>query len=274
MTGMVQTNAEQWKSWNGADGDFWVRRADRLDAGIANYMEPLFAVAAIRPSDHVLDIGCGTGTTTREAARRGAAVLGVDLSGQMIALARERSHGLGGVRFDQADAQVHEFTAAGYDVAISRNGAMFFDDPVAAFGNIRRALKPGGRLVLLAWQPMDDNTWLTTFRAILAAGRDLPKPPPQGAHAFSLSDPARVESLLTDAGFADVRLTGLTRPMYFGEDAADAAEFVSSQFGHLIEADERDEVMAALKADMVLHTTGRGVEYDSASWLIHATNPR
>ncbi|MBE1464228.1 class I SAM-dependent methyltransferase [Kibdelosporangium phytohabitans] len=269
---MSETNVDQWKAWNGADGDFWVRRADRLDAGIANYMEPFLGAAAIRPSDHVLDIGCGTGTTTREAAGRGAEALGVDLSGQMIELARRRAEGIAGIRFAQADAQVHEFAAAAYDVAVSRNGSMFFEDPVAAFGNIRRALGPGGRLVLLAWRPMDDNEWISTFRTILAAGRDLPKPPPQGVHPFSLSDPARVKSMLGEAGFVDVRLTPLNRPMFFGEDPDDAAEFVSSQFEKLIEADQRSSVLAALKADMASHTSERGVEYDSAAWLIEAAN--
>nr|WP_042186324.1 class I SAM-dependent methyltransferase [Kibdelosporangium sp. MJ126-NF4]CEL17206.1 Methyltransferase [Kibdelosporangium sp. MJ126-NF4]CTQ91564.1 Methyltransferase [Kibdelosporangium sp. MJ126-NF4] len=270
---MDETNVEQRKAWNGPEGDFWVERADRLDAGIANYMEPFLAAAAIQPGDSVLDIGCGTGTTTRAAATRGGEVLGVDLSGQMIALARQRSAGIEGLRFEVADAQVHDFPEAHFDVAISRNGAMFFEDPVEALGNIRRALKPGGRLVLLAWQPMDANVWISTFRTILAAGRDLPKPPPDGVHAFSLSDPERVRILLGKAGFTDVRQTGLTRPMYFGDDPDDAAEFISSQFRKLMdEATSRDEIVAALKADMADHVTERGVEYDSASWLIEAAN--
>ncbi|WP_246364624.1 class I SAM-dependent methyltransferase [Kibdelosporangium persicum] len=270
---MVETNVEQWKSWNGDDGDFWVERADRLDEGIANYMEPFLAAAAIQPTDHVLDVGCGTGTTTREAAACANEVLGVDLSGQMIALARQRSAGLTNVRFEQADAQVHPFAEGEFDVAVSRNGSMFFEDPVAAFGNIRRALKPGGRLVLLAWQPMDDNVWLTTFRGIMAAGRDLPKPPPDGAHAFSLSDPGRVHPLLDKAGFQDVRMTALSKPMYFGRDPGDAAEFIAGQFAKLIEPERRASVLAALRTDMADHMTARGVEYDSASWLIQATHP-
>ncbi|ONI70802.1 SAM-dependent methyltransferase [Actinosynnema sp. ALI-1.44] len=267
---MAETNVEQWKAWNGADGDFWVRRADRLDAGIANYMEPFLAAAAIQPSDTVLDIGCGTGTTTRQAAERGGEVLGVDLSAQMIELARQRSEGVAGLRYEQADAQTHEFAEAAYDVAISRNGSMFFEDPVAAFGNIRRALKPGGRLVLLAWQPLDDNAWISTFRTIMAAGRDLPEPQPGGVHAFSLSDPDRVKALLTEAGFAEVRLTGLNETMYFGQDPHDAAEFISSQFEKMIEPADRDSVRTELEADMAVHMTERGVEYDSAAWLIEA----
>ncbi|SMD08813.1 Ubiquinone/menaquinone biosynthesis C-methylase UbiE [Kibdelosporangium aridum] len=271
MTPMGETNVEQWKSWNGGEGDFWVERADRLDEGIANYMGAFFDAAAIQPADSVLDIGCGSGTTTRTAAASAKQVLGVDLSGQMIALARHRSDGIANVRFEQADAQVHPFADAEFDVAISRNGSMFFEDPVAAFTNIRRALKPGGRLVLLAWQPMDDNVWLTTFRAILAAGRDLPKPPPDGVHAFSLSDPDRVKVLLGKAGFDDVRITGLTRTMYFGRDPEDAAEFIASQFQKLVDEEQRESVLAALRADMALHQTEKGIEYDSASWLIEAT---
>ncbi|WP_037250888.1 class I SAM-dependent methyltransferase [Kibdelosporangium aridum] len=270
---MGETNVEQWKSWNGGEGDFWVERADRLDEGIANYMGDFFGAAAIQPTDNVLDIGCGSGTTTRTAAASAKQVLGVDLSGQMIALARQRSQRIPNIRFEQADAQVHDFAEAAFDVAISRNGSMFFEDPVAAFTNIRHALKPGGRLVLLAWQPMDDNVWLTTFRTILAAGRDLPKPPPDGVHAFSLSDPDRGKALLGKARFDDVKMTGLTRTMYFGRDPEDAAEFIASQFHKLVDAEQRDSVLAALRTDMAKHQTERGVEYDSATWLITAANP-
>lgn len=271
MTSMSETNVEQRKAWNGADGDFWVERADRLDAGVANYMEPFLDAAAIQPTDSVLDIGCGSGATTRAAAARAKQVLGVDLSGQLVELGRQRSAGIGNIRFEQADAQVHPFAEGEFDVVISRNGSMFFDDPVAAFGNIRRALKPGGRVVLLAWQPMDDNGWISTFRTILAAGRDLPKPPPEGVHPFSLGDPDRVRLLLGKAGFHDIRLTGLRKAMWFGRDTEDAVDYISNHFGGLIDAEQRDSVLAALRADVAQHQTDRGIEYDSASWLIQAT---
>src|SRR5581483_8598015 len=112
-------------------------------------------VAAVRFDEDVLDIGCGSGRTTREAARtaRAGSALGVDISGAAIERARElaRSEGLGNVTFELGDAQVHRFASERFDVAISRFGTMFFGDPVAAFANIGRALRPGGRLVMMVW---------------------------------------------------------------------------------------------------------------------------
>ncbi|MCE7001452.1 class I SAM-dependent methyltransferase [Kibdelosporangium philippinense] len=270
---MSETNAEQRAAWNGADGDFWVERADRFDEGMANYMEPFFAAAAIQSTENVLDIGCGNGLTSRVAAASANRVLGVDLSVQMLELARQRSAGIPNVQFEQADAQVYAFAQAEFDVAISRNGSMFFDDPIAVFTNIRRALKRGGRLVLLVWQSIDEHEAISTFRTILAAGRDLPKPPPNAPHPFSLSDPERVHTVLGRAGFDDIRLAGLREPMYVGRDPQDAAEYVTSMFGRLIEEGEQDTVTAALLADMAEHQTSRGVEYGSAAWLISAANP-
>src|SRR5206468_5554978 len=121
------------------------------------------------------------------------------------------------VLFEQVDAQIHSFDARAFDVAISRTAAMFFGDHVAAFTNIGRALRPGGRLVLVTWQPLSGNEWIREISGALAAGRDLPAPPPD-AGPFALADPARVRALLTSAGFADVELEGASAAMWFGND--------------------------------------------------------
>jgi hypothetical protein len=141
----------------------------------------------------------------------------------------------------------------------------------AAFTNIARAMRSGGRLVLLSWQPMERNEWVSDFRTALAAGRDLPTPPP--GTPGSLKDPDQVRPLLTSAGFAEVRLHGLTEPMYFGHDADDACQFISGQFAWMI--DDLDPATRAralddLWASMADHQTDRGVLYDSAAWLIEA----
>jgi SAM-dependent methyltransferase len=271
------SNADQLTAWDGANGDFWTVRADRFDQGVARFQPKFLAAAAIEPADNVLDIGCGSGTTTRAAARAASrgTVLGVDLSSRMLRLARERAAAeqLTNVTFEQGDAQIHAFPDSHFDVAVSRNGTMFFGDPVAAFKNIARAIKPGGRLVLLAWQALADNDWISTFRTILAAGRTLPVPPPTAPSPFSLSEPDRVRSLLTTAGFADVTLTGLNEPHYFGEDADDAYDFVQDHFGGLandLDPETRTAVLAALRANLAEHQTPEGVLYDSAAWLIEA----
>jgi ubiquinone/menaquinone biosynthesis C-methylase UbiE len=151
------SNTEQLRAWDGGEGAYWAANADRFDRGVAAYHGRFLAAAGIGNTDHVLDIGCGTGQTTRDAARAAASgsALGVDLSSQMIGHARRRAaqDGIANARFEQADAQIYPFAAGAFDVAISRTGAMFFGDPAAAFGNIGRALRPAGRLTLLTWQP-------------------------------------------------------------------------------------------------------------------------
>src|SRR5262249_5439282 len=159
----------------------------------------LMAAAAISPAERVLDLGCGTGQTTRDAARaagRGSAV-GVDLSSRMLEYARRKAvdEGVTNATFEQVDAQIHTFAEESFDVTISRTSAMFFGDLVAAFTNVGRALVDGGRLALVVWQGPDGNEWIREISGALAAGRDLPGPPPNSG-PFSLSDPDRVRSVL------------------------------------------------------------------------------
>jgi ubiquinone/menaquinone biosynthesis C-methylase UbiE len=141
-------NVEQLRAWDGDEGTYWATHADYFDRSVVEYHERLLTAAAIGDREHVLDVGCGTGQTTRDAARAASAgaALGVDLSARMLSVARSRAaeEGLTNATFVQADAQIHPFEAETYDVAISRTAAMFFGDHVAAFSNIARALRPGG----------------------------------------------------------------------------------------------------------------------------------
>jgi SAM-dependent methyltransferase len=271
------SNVEQLRAWDGDQGAYWAARADRFREEVAGYHDQLLAAAAIDATANVLDIGCGSGQTTRDAARRASAgsALGVDLSARMIELARELAERerLANVTFQQADAQVHPFPEQRFDIAVSQHGVMFFGDPPAAFTNIARAVRPGGRLILLAWQPPGRNQWRSTFRTALAAGRELPTPPPDAPGPFSLSDPDRVRGLLTSAGFVDVRLHGLSEPMYVGRDVDDACQFISGQLAWMtadLDADAKARAIDALRASLADHQTDRGVLYDSATWLIEA----
>jgi SAM-dependent methyltransferase len=276
-THIDETNTNQFRAWDGEDGTFWAARAERIDEGVAGYRERFFAAAGIEAAEKVLDIGCGTGQTTRDAARRatGGSALGVDLSSRMIDLASELAakEAVTNVEFHQADAQIHPFPERHFDVVLSRHGAMFFGDAKAAFTNIAGATRPGGRLVLLTWQPFERNEFITAFRTALAAGRELPTPPASGQSPFSLSDPDRVRDLLSSAGYVDVHLHALSEPMYFGPDADDAFEFVSRQHAGLVkglDADTAARAFDTLRASLADHQTDRGVFYDSAAWLIEA----
>ena len=271
------SNADAAKGWDGPTGDFWTDNADMFDAGVSRYLQPLLDAAAIEPHAHVLDVGCGAGQTTREAARLATAGIatGVDLSARLLDLARRRAdhEGLSNVRFVQADAQVADLGADRYDRVISRTGVMFFGDPVAAFANLAKALKPDGRLVLLVWQSFTENEWLGAFLGAVAAGRDLPPPPPDRPGPFSMSDPDQVRTVLTAAGFAEPRLVGQREPMFYGHDVATAERMVLGIVGGMLDeldADTRAGAVAALRASLAAHLGPDGVTYLSAMWLITA----
>jgi SAM-dependent methyltransferase len=181
--------------------------------------------------------------------------------------------GLGNARFEQADAQIYPFPEGLFDVAISRTGAMFFGDPDAAFANIVRALRGGGRLVLLSWQPLPANEWVTELTAALAAGRDLPTPAPQAPGPFALADPGRVRQLLTRVGFTGIEIAPMQAPMWFGSDADDAHAFALGLLGWMLEALDEDrhaQAVGALRATVTDHATADGVVYESGAWLIRA----
>ena len=269
-------NAEQLAAWNGGEGDYWAAHAEHYDRAIAGHDARFMAAAAIEPSDRVLDVGCGNGQNTRAAARSAHAgsAVGVDLSASMLEHARRvaEAEGLANVSFLQADAQIHPFEPRSFDVAIARTSAMFFSDPTAAFANVGRALRPGGRLVMLTWQPLTGNEWLARIASALAAGRQ-PQIPPPGVGPFSLSEPDHIRSVLHQAGYEDVHVVGNEAPMWFGTDGADAYEFILGQMGWMLEGLEDDQRAAgldALRAVTADHQTPDGVTFASATWITTA----
>ncbi len=273
------SNQDQLRAWDGDEGAYWADHADYFDRSVADYHRRLLDQAAIDRQDHVLDVGCGTGQTTRDAARAASAgsALGVDLSSRMLDHARSRAdeEGLTNATFAQADAQVHAFQPDFFDVAISRTSAMFFGDHVAAFRNIGSALRPGGRLLLVTWQSLAGNEWLREMSRALSAGRDLPAPPPD-AGPFALSDPDRVRSLLTEAGFTGTRLDAMRAGLWFGNDADDAHQFALGLLGWMLkglDAAGRARAIDALHATMAAHTTPDGVVFESATWIVEVTRP-
>lgn len=238
------------------------------DAELIRYHEHFRAACGVEPGDRVLDIGCGTGQSTRDAACAavGGSALGVDISAPMLDLARTRSaeEGVHNVTFELADAQRHPFPSNQFDVAISRFGTMFFADPVEAFTNIGRA---AARLVMLVWQDVDRQEWSVAIREALAGGRVLP-----AAAAFSLADPATVEGILETAGFTGVSFADLSEPIYYGPDAdsAYAAVLELRMVKDLLAEDDRERGLERLRAVLARHESDRGVWFDSRAWLITA----
>jgi SAM-dependent methyltransferase len=254
---------------------------DFYDVELRAHHEHLRAAYGISAGDEVLDIGCGTGLTTREAARSAAPgrVVGVDVSKRMLERARRltAAEGLDNVRYELGDAQVHRFAPAGYDVAISRFGTMFFSNPAAAFANIASALRPEARLVLLVWQRREHNEWA---RAIDAALGDAAQPPPPDADPFSLGDAEATGRILADAGFAGIGFEDVHEPVLYGHDLDAALAFVrgfqdtSAALASLSDAEAARTVERLRETLAAHHSAQRGVVLDSRSWLITARRRR
>ena len=251
------------------------------DAELRLHNEVLRKACAILAQEHVLDIGCGTGQTTRDAARaaRSGNALGIDTSSAMIARARElaAAEGVTNVRFAHDDAQAHRFTPRSFDVAISRFGTMFFADPIAAFSNICRALRSEGRLVMMVWQDHEANEWSVSIQRGLAGRDSAPIVFPGGHDPFSLADPTTVERILSAAGFAETTFTDVREPVYYGEDVAAALDWVRG-FSHIQDMLQRLDAAAAeralerLRETLAAHDRGPGVWFDSRAWIVTASS--
>lgn len=268
----VVVNTEQAAAWNGYEGRHWADHADRYDAINAGFNETLLAAAAITPTDHVLDIGCGNGTITRLAAaraHRGGAV-GLDLSGPMLARAAAAAD-LPNVQFRQGDAQVYPLEPGRYNVAISRFAIMFFADPIAAFTNVRRGLAPDGRIALLSMRDFGDMA--AVFDAMTAELPPLPQPGVDGSGPLSMSDPAVIESVLSAAGFTDLAVTPVDAWQQWGSDAADAARFFLDwgPMRHMlgqVESAAGDRARAAVHSTMTRFAGPTGVRLRGTGQLI------
>ena len=254
---------------------------DFYDVELRAHHEHLRAAYGVSSGDEVLDIGCGPGLTTREVARAAAPghVVGVDVSERMLERARQitADEQLDNVRYELGDAEVHRFDPAGFDLAISRFGTMFFSEPPAAFRNIAAALRPGARLVMLVWQRYEDNEWA---RAIDAALGHAAQPPSRGGDAFSLGNAADTTRLLERADFDGVRFDDIREPVLYGHDLDAALAFVQgfqSTTAALatLRDDEAGRTVERLRDMLAAHYDDeRGVVLGSRSWLITARRRR
>ena len=274
-------NTAQTEEWNGATGAYWASHDERYDAMLRPLTERLFAATPIAATDQVLDVGCGCGNTTRIAAKRAidGTTLGVDLSEPMLAQARVRANqqGLTNVRYQRADVQTHDLGASRFDLVISQLGVMFFDDPTQAFTNLRRALRSGGGISFICWQELARNDHRVVPTKAIAAHLDLPaSSSPCASGAFSLADPDRVRTLLTDAGFREITIDPVSAPLLAGTDANEATEFYLQlpSIRTVLEHAEPAAVAGAraeLRRTLSAYETPEGVLLDSASWLVSAS---
>jgi len=280
-------NADQIEYWNVVSGPKWVALGDRIDAQIASLGEEAMDRAGVAPGERVLDVGCGCGHTSVRLGERvgpGGSVVGIDVSGVMLASARQRAEAadLGQVSFLNADAQTHPFEEGSFDLVYSRFGVMFFSELGVAFRNLARALRPGGRLVFVCWQSLARNDWMRVPVAAAAAHVEIPAPAdPHAPGPFAFADAERVRGFLEGAGLAPVEVESLDRELAVGGGAdLDATVAFLLQMGPagaaLREADEalRQRVAASVREALAPYAGPAGVRMPAAAWLFDARRPR
>ena len=263
---------EQRDYWNGKSGERWASEQARTDRNLAQIGLVIIDRAEPRPTDRVLDVGCGCGTTTFQLRAQAQAAHGIDISAPMIAVAREKAVG-SDVTFELADAATHAFTPT-YDLVFSRFGVMFFADPVAAFANLRRALAPGGRLAFVCWRALADNPWAA---APLAACKDLlppmTPPDPTAPGPFAFADRDRVVGLLERAGWRPtIERVDTTMDLGTVEDAVVSALSIGPLARAAAELPEatRAQIVARMPAVYARYKSERGVVFPAAVWIVTA----
>lgn len=277
-------NVDQAAYWNGEAGAKWAMLQERLDGLFAGITEQAIAAAAPAPGDRVLDIGCGCGATVLALAERvgaGGHVLGVDISDPMLEVARRRI-GAGDLPRAEvllADAAAHRFEPGQTDLIFSRFGVMFFDAPVEAFINLRRALAPGGRLFFACWRPFKDNDWFAVpFKAVVPHLPPQEKPEPDAPGPFAFADPDRVARILGLAGFSEIAVEPFDTMLTLGgtEDIADTAGF-ASQVGPVSRAlatatddVQREAAERALVTALRGHDGPEGIRLGAQLWFVSA----
>ena len=276
-------NAQQTEDWNDVIGRTWATLHERLDRQLGPIGRAAMAKAEFSPGRSVLDIGCGCGETSLEiaAAIKPGVILGIDISEMLLKIAREAAEAasVANVRFAEADAQVEALPHEVFDVLYSRFGVMFFDDPVAAFVNLRTALKPQGRLAFCCWRPPAENIWLSLpMRAVAHLLPPMPPADPDAPGPFAFADPERVSTILDDAGFADVVIEKFD--VATGGDNLEDSVFAAMRMGQvgaaLREAGGgsdalKTEVAAALGQALLPYVVDGVVKLPAAAWIVSAT---
>ena len=281
MSELTIANQEQREFWSDIKGDLWVTLQPRIDTMLATFGDKALDTLNPQSGERILEIGCGTGTTTLALGERVGAsgeILAADLSRPMLSKAIERANLCAEhpITFVEADAQVHNFPTAAFDAVYSRFGVMFFDNPVAAFRNIRKAVRPGGRMAYVCWADRKANPWIRIPAGAAKACLDLPAPPPDDAPGqFSMENEGRVQQILHDAGWSDIGLERFTVDGSIGSDAADAASFITkmgpmSEPFALADSDTQNKTLQVIEEALTPYANDSGVTLGFSTWIVSA----
>lgn len=271
-------NQAQVDYWNTGAGPVWAQLQEMLD----RQLDPLGRAAQqaidVAPGERVLDIGCGCGHTTlalAEAASPNGEVLGVDISDPMLAVARQRAAGNPAIRFMEVDAQTADLPSGAFDAAYSRFGVMFFADPTAAFANIRRAVRAGGRLGFVCWRPFQENLWMRGPAEAAAPFLPAPAaaPDPMAPGPFAFADPSRVRRILEAAGWSAVEIRPHDKSIGAGglEETLSLMMRVGPLGAALRETPEaRPRVIDAVREFLARYDGPDRVRLPAAAWIVTA----
>ncbi len=279
MSDSQSRHADQIAYWSGEGGSHWVGQQAHTDTMLAPVAAAVLAFAAAQPGERVLDVGCGCGTTTLAlAAQVGPSghVTGLDISGPMLEVGRRRSAGAANIAWVNADASTWTAEQPA-DLLFSRFGVMFFGDPTAAFANLRRSMRPGGRLAFICWRPISENPWMQVpLHAVFGAGMPrLPKPGPEDPGPFAFADPDRVTRVLTGAGWSTPRFEKFDTMLDIAagqglQSAVDQATQIGAASRALREGPEelRPAAIAAIHTALSAYAEGERVALPGAMWLV------
>jgi SAM-dependent methyltransferase len=279
MSDVQLANRDQVALWNETSGTIWVEMQAVLDRMLAPFADLVVENGFPGEGSRVLDIGCGAGATTLAMARRlGASCgcVGVDISAPLLAAARSHAaaSGLASATFVQADAQTHAFARESFDAVISRFGVMFFDDPEAAFANMRNAVRRGAKLTFAAWRSPAENPFMTTAaRAAAPILPNLKTPPPDAPGQFAFADGERVRRILESSGWNDINLRAVDIPATLSEAHLQAYITKLGPVGQVLrEADEPTcaRVTEAVNAAFAPYVVDGAARFTIAGWLVTA----
>jgi len=271
------------EDWAGERGEAWLANLDALEAMIADVGDALIEAARPRPGERVLDVGCGGGATTRRfasAVAPGGSVTGLDISPVLTreAESRAKAAGLANIGFVCADVVEAPLEPAAYNLITSRFGVMFFEDPVAAFANLRSAAREGGRLVFACWAPVQDNPWILDIQAVIAAHIEMPQPDPRAPGPFAFADTDYVAEILGKAGFSTPRFEPWSGTVAIGGPGASAQEatdfvFTTLSIGDAIKdlhADAQAAIRQGVLESFEPSAGEAGVIKSAKAWLVSA----
>ena len=278
---MKEINQDQKEFWNNEKGKIWVALEKKIDAMLSPLGDEALKSLAPENGENIIDIGCGTATTSLKIADlvgdKGS-VTGVDISKPILECARQKAkeNSVSNIEFILADAQNHKYLVNSYDAIFSRFGVMFFEDPVAAFANLIKGLKSGGRLAFICWAEPSVNDWIETSTNVASRFLELPpKAAPREPGPFAFEDPVYLRKILSDAGWKKITIENYCTTNLVGKTIEEAADFLSRMGPMSIPFENAEEtvkikVIDALKDCFSNYLTETGVEMNFNSWIVTA----